>query len=149
MVAQSGGLSRQLKMTSSGGHVTSNCLLLLLVSVVVAAAKAETEDVATTESNNIMAASQTRVVIQHASQALVNLNFRLTSETYSQDLADKTSIAYASLKAEVVNTLADVLGGQLKDLLHRYRRELRVSYLDLYVHVDLVFQVGGNAFESL
>jgi len=66
---------------------------------------AETEDVATTESNNIMAASQTRVVIQHASQALVNLNFRLTSETYSQDLADKTSIAYASLKAEVANTV--------------------------------------------
>ena len=41
---------------------------------------AETEAVATTD---IMAASQTRVVIQHASQALANLNFRLTSETYT------------------------------------------------------------------
>ena len=66
---------------------------------------AETEAGLTTTGSAVPVASQSRVVIQHASQALVNINIRLTSETFSTQLTNKTSEVYTTLKTDVVKAV--------------------------------------------
>ena len=70
---------------------------------------AETEAALTTTGGPEPVASQSRVVIQHASQALVNIHIRLTSETFSTQLTNKTSEVYATLKTDAVKAVVSYI----------------------------------------
>ena len=103
---------------------------------------AETQAAMTTTSSPVPVASESRVVIQHASQALVNINIRLTSETFSTQLTNKTSQVYTILKRDVVKAVVYYIQSTI---MHNFA--IRYQNHRMFV-VDKIIINKGTAVEK-